>query len=330
MSKPAELIAATIAARVGTEVRISAIRPRIAGEQGHSGAALRYYDVTFMAFGGQRQITLVTKEAARSERQLLTWLSAQRLPVPDSHTCDLTTAAPTPICMEYLSDSAPGDNRVHAVARALAAIHHAASNRREELPWLPCADQAFFADRLIDRCWRKPWQRLLTGGGYTDWYGRWQPAIPPDAEFAATFAVVTPALEEVAAQFVRDMTALLRESNTLTLVHADFHRDHVRWQGDQARIIDWGQAHYGPYAIDLPNYFSRDEALHYRDALAALGQTIPREVFLAHYDTARPYPGFKYFGSGLWQWQFGAQARRQQSVQYWIDLVLGEAGNSKR
>jgi hypothetical protein len=65
-------------------------------------------------------------------------------------------------------------------------------------------------------------------------------------------------------------------------------------------------------------------ASHQEDSvLADLGHTIPRDKFLAGYDAVRPYPGFKYFGIGLWNWRHGDPARRHANVQYWIDMVLG-------
>lgn len=127
----------------------------------------------------------------------------------------------------------------------------------------------------------------------------------------------------IAARFLREMTALWEAGDTLTLLHCDFHGGNVRWQGEQPHLLDWEQAHYGPLFIDLPNFFSRDEALVYREALADLGHAIPSDTFLAGYDAARPYVGFKYFGIGLSNWQHGDPARRHAAVQYWIDLTLG-------
>jgi len=317
----AAAIAEALVAWHGADTVLTALHERPGGAQGYSGATLRYYDVGYAGPQGRGECAVVTKDATHTERRLLAWLVARGLPVPANHAPDLTTHARTLLCLEYCGDPAP-DGRGQAAARALAAIHHAARDRAAELDWLPRADPAFFADRLVDRCWRKPWQQLLTGAGYTDWYDRPHPANEPDTAFAATFAAVTPALEAVAARFVEDITALWHDKSFCTLVHTDFHGEHARWRGAEARLIDWEQAHYGPYAIDLPNYFSREEALHYHAARIELGWTLPRDQFLAHYDVARPYPGFKYFGIGLSQWRTGDPARRQQAVQYWIDMVL--------
>ncbi|MFN8511647.1 MAG: phosphotransferase [Chloroflexia bacterium] len=74
--------------------------------------------------------------------------------------------------------------------------------------------------------------------------------------------------------------------DALTLIHADFHGDHVRSRDGHAAIIDWEQARYGPLYTDPAELFQRDEALVYRDALAALGHDIPRERFLRGFDAA--------------------------------------------
>lgn len=314
-------IAEALVAWNGADTTLAGLRERTDGAQGYSGAILRYYDVGYTGPRGHGEIAVVTKDATPTERRLLTWLGTHRLPVPASHAPDLVAPGRTLVCLEYCGDPAP-PGRAQAAARALAAIHHTARDRAAELDWLPDADRAFFAERLVDRCWRKPWQQLLTGASYTDWYDRPHPPSEPDAAFAATFATVTPAIEAVAARFVRDMAALWHDRALRTVVHADFHDEHARWRGDEARLIDWEQAHHGPYAIDLPNYFSREEALHYHDARTELGWALPRDQFLAHYDAACPYPGFKYFGIGLWQWRTGDPAKRQQAVQYWIDMVL--------
>lgn len=323
MSENDAAIAAFLLARYGPATRLIAAHPREGGEQGYSGATLRYYDVDYLHVGETRQTALVIKDAPLAERLTLTWLDQRGLPVPASHSAELTTQALAPICMECVGDPPPATGRAVPVARALAAVHYAALGRRRELPWLPPADTTFFAERLIGSCWRGPWRHLASGEGYTNWYGEWQSPTEADPEFEEAFGAVYPRLETVAARFLREMTALWKAGDTLTLVHCDFHGHNLGWRGARPRLLDWGQAHYGPLSIDLPNYFSREEALHYRDALAELGHAIPREQFLAGYDAARPYVGFKYFGIGLTNWRRGDPARRHAAVQYWIDLALG-------
>ncbi len=317
------LIAALLQAHHGAAVELVTVQTRAGGPQGYSGAALRYYDVAYMLGGNAERMTIVTKKASLVERHTLAWLNEHGLAVPFSYTADLTTDESVSVCMEYAGDPAPVQGSVQEVARSLAAIHHAALGHGDNLAWLPRADPQFFATRLLDSGWRGPWHRVLTGAGYTNWYGQFQPAVEPDATFGETFGAIYPLLEERAKRFVNEMAALWAAGDSLTLVHCDFHGSNVRWQAGRPRLLDWEQAQYGSLYIDLPNFFSREEALLYRNALADLGHDIPRDKFLAGYDAARPYPGFKYFGIGLWNWRHGDPAQRQANVQYWIDMVLG-------
>jgi hypothetical protein len=322
-----ELIGATIAAHIAPGARVVAVREREGGAQGFSGALLRYYDITYEQAGLSGEIALVTKEAALVERRALAWLGERGLPAPFSHTLDLTTDGPALVCMEQVGDAPLPGERARPAARALAAIGHAALGRGDELPWLPRADPAFFAERIVDTCWRGPWRHALTGAGYTDWYGRRREPSGSGDPFWAEFAVYDRPLEDAAARFLHDMAALWRAGDSLTLIHADFHGDHLRLSGGRGSAIDWESARYGSFYVDLPNYFSREEALLYRDALADLGRDIPRDQFLACYDAASRYVGFKYFGIGVLHWRPGDPPRRRESAIYWIDMVLrGAAG----
>ncbi len=322
MNEVTTLLQATLRAHVAPDVRVSAVARRAAGAQGYSGATLRYYDVTYARADTTARTTLVTKEAALPERRTHTWLSDHRLPMPFGHTLDLTTDAAAPLCMQYLEGTPMEGERVGQAARVLAAIHHAALGRADALPWLPRATPALLADWVIDACWRRGWQSVLAGRGYINESGRHLGPPKPGADFAATFAPYTRPLEDAATRFVRAMGALWAADDALTLLHGDFHRAHVRTHAQRAAVLDWGQALYGPLYLDLPHYFSRAEAPRYRDALAALGHAIPPDEFLARYDAARAYVGFKYFGIGLWEWCYGDPPHRRDRVQRWIALAL--------
>jgi hypothetical protein len=317
-----ELIEATIAAHVAPEARVVAVLERERGAQGYSGATLRYYDVAYAATGGAGQVTLVVKEAPLVERRTLAWLGARGLAVPFSYTADLTSDALVPICMQYTGDTLLSDEQARQTARALASIHVAGLGRGDELSWVPRADPGFFAEWLVDTCWRRPWRHRLFGEGYVNWGGRRVEDAMPDGRLQAALAPYTQPLEEAAAHFLREMTALWEEGDALTLIHGDLHSGNVHAASGRASILDWESARYGPLYVDLPNYFSREQALLYRDALAELGHEIPPERFLAGYDAANPYVGFKYFGFGVTDWYTGDPPRPHPKAQYWIDMVL--------
>lgn len=91
----------------------------------------------------------------------------------------------------------------------------------------------------------------------------------------------------------------------------------MRVSNGDCYVIDRGQARYGPLYIDLPNYFPlRNDALRYRDALAALGHDIPHDAFLGRYDAAKAYSGFKYFGFAFHHWFYGDPPYQRSDVQY--------------
>lgn len=323
------LLRALLEEQVAPGARLVAIRHREGGAQGYSGATLRYYEATYERADARDTVALATKPAGLVERRALAWLGARGLPVPRSHTADLATDAPRPTAMEDVGERPPPGDRARLAAPALAAIHRAALGRGDELPWLSRADPAFFAEAIVDRCWRKRWRHLLTGAGYTDWYGRWHPSRAGGDPFWAQFAGFDGPLEEAAARFAREMTALWAAGDALTLIHADFHLDHLLARDGRAAIVDWEQARYGPLYLDLPNYFARDEALPYRDALADLGHAIPADRFLAGYDAASRYVGFKYFGVGIAGWRPGDPPRRPEDALYWIALALHGASGGR-
>ena len=316
-----ELIQAALTARIAPDARLVAVRQWPRGEQGFSGATLHYYDVTYARGGDVAEVTLVTKDAPLLERRTLAWLQTQALPIPFNQTRDLTTDQPVPVCMQYIP-TLPQAQHVQQVAQALAAIHAAGMQRADELSWLPRADPAFVDAFIINACWRTAWQELLADGEFIDGYGNRHGPPRPGGNFPGTFAPYTQPLEAAAARFLATVSELWDEGDSLTLIHGDFHGDHARMKGDRAYIIDWGTAHYGSLYLDLPNYFSRDDVVLYRDALAELGHAIPLDIFLARYDAVRPYPGFKYFGIGLYNWCYGDPPHQRDNVMHFIDMVL--------
>jgi len=87
--------------------------------------------------------------------------------------------------------------------------------------------------------------------------------------------------------------------------------DHIRlWRG-KACFIDWEQSSYGSLYLDLPNHFTVETALVYRDALARHNYAIPEVEFLERYHEISRYMGLRYLGYALWQWAQDGEQRRQ-------------------
>lgn len=318
------LIRQTLAEHIAPEARIVEIRERANGAQGYSGATLHYYDVAYEVPSGQSaQVALVTKDAPLQERRVLAWLAEQRQThVPWSYTADLETDAPALVCMQNVGgeQQPPQANMLPEAAEALASIHAANVGKIEQLPWLRRADRAYW-QRFIDACWRTPWQATLANEAFTDALGNEWPCSTAQGNFADEYGAYTEPLEAAAADFIGTMDALWQAGDTLTLAHADIHNEHVVLHAGRAYAIDWGQACYGSLYIDLPNYFDRDQVLLYRDALAAHGYDVPLVQFMDFYGKTSCYPGFKYFGLGLWSWREG-EPDRDQSMRYWVEAAL--------
>ncbi|MBN9388747.1 MAG: phosphotransferase [Chloroflexi bacterium] len=303
------------------------------GNQGFSGSVLVYYAVSYEDSRGQiKTVRLVTKNAPLTERRVLQRLSEQHLPgLALSHTLDLVTdkplgrpsgaGQPPPpppvldlaadasmlICQQYLAGGTtdkPSPEFKSQAAVSLAAIHAANLGNQAELSWLPVTDAAFYNTFIVGKSLWPFWEGSLK--------------VP---EFVERFGHLTPVIEETEQRFLRFAQTLWEEGDSLTLVHADLHSGHVMADQGQPYFIDWGQAHYGSLYFDLPNYFSAQEALEYRVALARLGHEIPQKDFLERYHEAGRYVGFKYLSYCLWTWQ-NLEPKYDDSRLAIIEMVL--------
>ena len=276
--------------------------------QGASGSQINMYRVTSQdAHAPLRQHVIVTKNASLLERQIYGLLHRQRCAVPPSYIPDLVSGDRALIYLPYLDECSWADRTLTpSVAEALASIH--AANRQQPPAWLPHVMPAF-EDRLWLRAWREQWERNLA-----------------DAEFAAEFAPFTRRLETAMAQFINVLHALTAEQETLTLLNVDLIPGHIRmWQG-KACFIDWEQSSYGSLYLDLPNYFSVDTVLTYRDALAEHGYAIPVMEFMERYREVGRYMGLRYLGYSLWVWAQGGEQRQQGRWFLYHTLTLALQG----
>jgi hypothetical protein len=292
------LLQETIERYVSPGARVLGATPLPGGEQGYSGATVSYYDVRFATVAGTTEhVHLITKDGALRERRVLARLGAQGHPtLPFSHTLDLTTDAPALFCQQYVGKDRAGAAPAFAaqVAEGLAAIHAANLRCAAEMDWLPRADHTFFVGTLLAVYWRPHWETTIA-----------------HAAFAAEFGEYAPKLEEAAAHFLRTMDALWNEGDSLTLTHADIYQPHVLVYEGRPYFIDWGQAKYGSFYLDLPNYFTPETVLLYRDALARHGHDIPVADFLERYYEVGRYPGFTYMPIPLSQWRVGGTLREE-------------------
>jgi hypothetical protein len=269
-----------------------ATQPMGENERGYSGARLQRHVVTYRAPQDDTQtITLITKEAPLLERRVLDLLTSQGQCVPFSYTLDLAADRSALVCQQDLG-TGPSRERASTdldrqVARCLARIHYVNLGRATDLPWLPHADRAYFEGYILED-FREQLARAMERPAFVTEYGD-----------------LARQMEEAVGPFLAAMDSLWAEADALTLIHADMMDDHVLAHDGRAYLIDWGQARYGSLYLDLPNYFTPDNVLLYRDALAELGLDIPEEEFMGRYREAARYPGFKYIGFLLFLWMNG-------------------------
>lgn len=283
------------------------------GEQGASGSQVRYYTVTSEdASGNIAKQVMVTKAATLLERRIMHHLTAQQCAVPPVYIPDVSSEGQLPIYMPFLdecpslADNHPDRPLTRSAADGLAGIH--ARNRKNPPPWLPHASDDFLR-RLWLYAWREEWEKNLK-----------------DAEFAAEFGRCTEPLNSAMEQFMHTLEALTAEGDTLTLLNVDLTPAHPRlWRGE-IRFIDWQQSAYGTLYLDLPNHFTVETALTYRDALARHGYEIPVLDFMERYREVGRYMGLRYLGFSLWQWGQGGEERQRGRWFLYYTLTLALRG----
>jgi aminoglycoside phosphotransferase (APT) family kinase protein len=282
-----------------------------AGAQGASGSRVRYFRIVSVDADGRIGADdLVVKSARLLERRILARLAEQGCAVPPLGLPEGAADRRAPVVMPLLEARPPLDlghprsSRTQAVADGLAGIHAANLGRRPR--WLPRA-----ADDPHRRLWLRAWREL------------WHAALD-DRSFAAELGHYTDPLDRAMERFMAALAELTRERDALTLLNVDLLPDHIRlWQGRPV-FIDWEQSSYGPLYLDLPNHFSVETALSYRDALAARGHPIPPAEFLERYRELGRYMGLRYLGAALEQWHAGGEtrARGRWFLYYTLTLAL--------
>ena len=286
----------------GEQRGVVTIREQPPGAQGASGSQIRYFDVTSTDTRGARyHDTLVTKDASLLERRILRLLTDQGCAVPPVYIPDLTTDARIPVYMPYLAERPahevghPTSSMTQAIADGLAGIH--STNRQRPPPWLPHVGEDY-RGRLWLHAWGDQWAHNLA-----------------DPAFAAEFGSYTARLHAAMERLLHTLETLTAEGTSLTLLNVDLIPDHIRLWQNKPCVIDWEQAAYGTLYLDLPNQFTVETALVYRDALAARGYEIPVPEFLERYHEVGCYMGLRYLGYALWVW---AQGGAQRAAGRWF------------
>ena len=250
MVAPTALFLATLRRWVAEDAQINTVAALPDTAQDHSGAIVRFYRIGYASQGRSAEIDLVTKDTLVYERQILALLNAQAHPaIPFSYALDMHTPAALLLCQEHAGARQPlSPQHLATVAQALARIH--TTNRGA--PYLP-------------------WMRRLTSQSFFHWWRQaWEQACG-NADFAREFRAYIPQVERAALRFAQTLDRMWREGESATVLHIDLNAWHVLIRNDQPYLIDWDQARYGPFYLDLVNLFTPQAVSLYYNALAQAG-----------------------------------------------------------
>ena len=265
------LLEATVSKYVSPEVRILSVR-ELAGHVRISNVAVRRYELILAGIPtGRATLRLIIKRSVLSERRVFAHLNAQAQPnVPFSHTLDLTTDAPMPICVQDLGSVQRPTSldpiqevTLRQEVAGLAAIHAANWGHASDLSWLPRADRSYFAQMIEQTYWRPHWERIVR-----------------DPTFYAEFGSDLPRIEAAAGTIVEEMAALYNEADALTLVHTDINPGNVLLLDGVPYFIDWHAAHFGPCYLDVPHHFFTPALAEYYHAAMLAHEYQPATRYL--------------------------------------------------
>jgi hypothetical protein len=266
-------------------------------EKGFSGAEIFRMECLFES--GKKD-SFICKKADLKERMVMQRLTVQgHCYTPAAYSDDCVSIEPRWMIQQDLGKRvvAPRNNPdwMLNVASAFAEIHGNNMNRADEMPWLPHANADY-------------WNKIVTQISVS----HFEKAVCEDADFARQFESVLPKLQAEGKRFADDMVSLCEESEWMTLTHGDVQDidgSHVYNVHAHPYIIDFGFSRYAPFYIDLVDYFSLEEALSYRQALADKGFCVNPKDFEERFRIASKYPGFIYMFPGIMQWKSGSENR---------------------
>ncbi len=287
---------------------------------GMSGSAVLRHTIQYTTASGMAASSLITKDADSHEWRVIEHLQSQQQPnVPFAHTIDVVHGERLHICLQDVGDQNRPTSRdpiteteLAREAVGLAAIHTANFQHQAQLDWVPSMSPSYVHDMLFVRAWRPAWETAIA-----------------NAHFATTFRAAIPRVEAAAATIKEDMRALLAETTSQTLIHADLNPSNVLVDEGHPYFIDWQTAMRGPFYIDLPHHHcTLAQAEHYRQALAGHGHIIARQDFAERYRVAARYIGFRYMWWTLDYWC--ADPMQTPWVQHYLNLVTGDGIGASR
>lgn len=260
--------------------------------------------------GSQKDLFLVTKKASLNERRVLSRLYSQSANVPFNFTSDAEANSPSYVCMQDIDHNT--DYRKlnlelieqKKIPEVMANIHGSNYQLSKELQWLPFANKTYISDMLENR-WKPHWEKALN-----------------NEEFLEKFHMYISDVKAVAATIIDDMESVLSDESSYTLIHTDIHPGNILSTNDnEVFFIDWAEAHYGTFYLDIPLPFrDLESAEKYHQLLSTYNIEIPLIHFSQQYRTASRYIGLRYMAWTLWDWK--ENPGTLQSLYNYLNLVV--------
>lgn len=278
-------------------------------ERGWSGAEVVRKKVFFK---DGTSIPMIFKFAERKERCAMKRLTEQGQCTPAAYSQDVISDERKWMAMEDLGQQQLADPDdcvwLNSVAKSLASIHEDNMGQYSEMSWLPVADEAY-------------WQSVVTQMSVS----HFERKMKENRNFEWEFGKYLPKLQAIGSKFAKDMTALSREKEFLTLTHGDLQmRDgaHIYNCNGSPRIIDFGFCRYMPFYIDLVGWFTADNIKVYYDELLARGISLKYKDFEERVRTAIRYNGFIYLCPSVIDWQDGSTERTGKRLLQCLKIIL--------
>ncbi|MGM0885226.1 MAG: phosphotransferase [Bacillota bacterium] len=284
---------------------------------GLQAVELKRHSVLIKILDDTSKLSLVSKNATRIERQVLTRLYSQKASVPFSLSYGSEGEERSLICIQDVDYQTDYRNLNISLLqksepKALSHIHISNFGLRKELSWLPEVD-SFHIEKMIYERWKPQWQAAKGNEQFTDVFGEYIPLV-----------------EAVANTIFEDLQYVINDEKSHTLIHNDLNPGNVLVHNNTDVIfIDWEEARYGSLFLDIPLRCGTSEQLEeYRKLLSAKNIEIPDDHFNQMYAIASRYLGLRYMSWNLGAWTSNSQAK--DDLKKYLDMVVGTSLSSLR
>lgn len=265
--------------------------------KGYQAIHLSRHKVLIDNQGLKEYVSFISKMANKTERRALHRLFLQSANVPYSRTHDIDSDERALICIQdvdYKTDyqNLEFERLQNKEVHALAYIHKMNYGLRSELSWLPLANHEHIEKMIFER-WKPAWEEANN-----------------NERFFETFGPYIPEVEAVFGTILNDIDVVLNDESSHTLIHNDLNPGNVLvHNNDDVFFIDWEEARYGSFFLDIPLRFELNKAREYREVLASHGLVMPNERFEKLYRIASRYIGLRFMTWCLGSWTSNSNAK---------------------